>query len=362
VVSAKVPPAGLVRCIERIRHMLSRANQLSVPPPIAVLEKVLAAWTAQGIAVAAELKIADALADGPLTIDELADRVGANPDALGRLLRALIGEGIFTRRRDGRYALNAQASALRSDAPVSIAGMARWVGLPEHREHWSHLVDAIRTGEAVIPRLRGMPPFEYLAEHPDMAAIFNEAMTSISQSTIAPIVAAYDFTPYRTIVDVGGGHGRLLAAILAATPSARGILYDLSDVVEGAPEMLAKHGVATRVDIVAGSFFDSVPAGGDMYISKNVIHDWADAEAITILSNIRAAATPGTCLLLAELVLPQHNREFIGNWIDMEMLLAQGARERTQSEYGELLKKSGYELTRVVQTAGPISLVEARAI
>jgi hypothetical protein len=126
--------------------------------------------------------------------------------------------------------------------------------------------------------------------------------------------------------------------------------------------MLAKHGVASRVEIDAGSFFDSVPAGGDLYISKNVIHDWADAEAITILSNIRVAAKPGSSLLLAELVLPEHNRKFIGNWIDMEMLLAQGARERTASEYGVLLQKSGYQLTRVVQTAGPISLVEAKAI
>jgi hypothetical protein len=362
MVSPKVPPAGVVRLIERVRHALNRMHQLSVPPPIAVLEKVLAAWTAQGIAVAAELKVADALADGPLAIDDLARRVGADPDALARLLRALISEGIFTRRRDGRYALNAQGSALRSDAPVSIAGMARWVGLPEHREHWSHLVDAIRTGKAVIPRLRGMPPFEYLAQHPDLAAIFNEAMTSISQSTIVPIVAAYDFSPYPTIVDVGAGHGRLLAAVLEATPSSRGILYDLPDVVAGAPELLGQHGVATRVEIVAGSFFDTIPAGGDLYISKNVIHDWADAEAITILSNIRAAASPGSCLVLAELVLPQHNREFIGNWIDMEMLLAQGARERTQAEYGALLEKAGYRLTRVVPTAGPISLVEAKAI
>lgn len=362
VTSSKVPPAGLARVVERVRHVLDRVHQRSVPPPVAVLEKILGAWTAQGIAVAAELKVADALADGALTIDELAGRVGADADALARLLRALIGEGIFTRRRDGRYALNAQASSLRSDAPVSVAGMARWVGLPEHREHWSHLVDAIRTGEAVIPRLRGKPAFEYLAEHPEMAAIFNDAMTSMSESAVAPLVAAYDFTPYPNIVDVGGGHGRLLSAILAATPSARGVLYDLPEVVEGAPELLRRHGAAERVDIVAGSFFDSVPAGGDMYISKNIIHDWPDAESITILSKIRAAAAAGSTLLLAELVLPDHDRGFIGNWIDMEMLIAQAARERTAAEYGALLKHSGYQLTRVVPTAGPFSLVEAKAV
>ncbi len=327
-----------------------------------MLEKIFAAWTAQGIAVVAELGVADALAEGPLGIDELAHRVGADADALARLLRALIGEGIFTRRRDGRYALNAQASALRTDAPMSAVGMARFVGLPAHREHWSHLIDAIRTGEAVIPRLRGKSAFEYLAEHPAMAAIFNDAMTSSLESTVAPVVAAYDFTPYPTIVDVGGGHGRLLSAILASSPSSRGVLYDLPAVVDGAPELLCKYGVAERVEIVAGSFFDSVPVGGDVYVLKNVVHDWPDAESVSILSKVRAAAAAGSMLLLAELVLPNHNRGFIGNWIDMEMLIAAAARERTAAEYVVLLKQSGYQLTRVVPTASPFSLVEAKAV
>jgi hypothetical protein len=360
--SPKVPPAGLVRVVERVRHVLNRVHQRSVPPPVALLEKIFGAWTAQGIAAAAELKVADALADGPLGIDELASRVGADADALARLLRALIGEGIFTRRRDGRYALNAQGSALRSDAPVSVAATARFVGLPEHREHWSHLVDAIRTGDAVIPRLRGKSAFEYLAEHPALADVFNSAMTSGSESTVAPVVAAYDFTPYPTIVDVGGGHGRLLTAILAATPTSRGVLYDLPEVVAGAPELLRRFDSADRVDIIGGSFFDGVPAGGDVYVLQSVIHDWPDAEAIAILSKARAAADAGSTLLLAELVLPNHDRGFIGNWIDMEMLIAQASRERSEAEYAALLRHSGYELTRVVPTACPLSLVEAKAV
>jgi hypothetical protein len=358
----RIPPASWVRALERVRHVLARAHQRSVPPPVAMLEKIFAAWTAQGIAVVAELKVADALANGPLGIDELALRVGADADALARLLRALIGEGIFTRRRDGRYALNAQASALRSDVPMSVVGMARFVGLPEHREHWSHLIDAIRTGEAVIPWLRGKSAFDYLAEHPAAASVFNDAMTCSLESTVEPLVAAYDFTPYPTIVDVGGGHGRLLSAILAATRSSRGILYDLPAVVEGAPELLLKHGAAERVEIVAGSFFDSVPAGGDIYVLKNVVHDWPDAESTTVLSKVRAAAAAGSMLLLAELVLPDHDRGFIGNWIDMEMLIAQAGRERTSTEYVALLKHSGYQLIRVVPTAGPFSLIEAKAV
>lgn len=362
VASRRVPPAGLVRVVERVRYVLDRVHQRSVPPPVAVLEKIFAAWTAQGIAVAAELRLADALADGPLAIDELAGRVGADADALARLLRALIGEGIFTRRRDGRYALNAQASALRWASPVSVAGTARFVGLPEHREHWSHLVDAIRTGDAVIPRLRGMSAFDYLAENPTLAKVFNDAMTSGSESAVAPVVAAYDFTPYPTIVDVGGGHGRLLSAILAATPTSRGVLFDLPEVVHGAPDLLRKHGAAERIDVIGGSFFESVPAGGDLYILKSVVHDWRDPQSIAILRTVREAAAPGSTLVLAELVLPDHDRGFIGNWIDMEMLIAQASRERTTTEYAALLKHSGYRLTRVVPTACPISLVEAKAV
>jgi hypothetical protein len=348
-----MPPAKLVRVIERASHVVGRVHQRSVPPAAVMMEKIFGAWVAQGIAVAADLKVADALPGGPLPIDELARRVGANPDALARLLRALIGEGVFVRRRDGRYALNALAETLKSDAPMSTAGMARWVGAPEHREHWSRLVDAIRTGEPVLPKLRGMGAFEYLAEHPKLQAIFNDAMTSMSESAVDAVVAAYDFAPFNTVVDVGGGHGRLLAAIVAATPGIRGVLYDLPQVVEGAPDLLRRFGVADRIRTVDGSFFDNVPDGGDAYIAKTVIHDWADDDAVKILRNIRKAAKPGTTLLLVE---------FIGKWGDMEMLVQVGARERTAEEYRNLYEQAGFQMTRVVPTAGPISLVEGRAV
>jgi SAM-dependent methyltransferase len=358
----KLPPAKVVRVIERARHIVGRIHQRSAPPAAVMLEKIFGAWVAQGIAVAAELKVADALADGPLPIDELARRLDADPDALARLLRALISEGIFIQRGDGRYALNALAETLRSDAPISTAGMARWLGAPQHRETWSHLVDSVRTGEAMTPKLRGMGAFEYLAEHPELQAIFNNAMTSMSESAVDAVVAAYDFAPFPTVVDVGGGHGRLLAAIVAATPGIRGVLYDLPQVVEGAPDLLGKFGVADRVRTVHGSFFDNVPEGGDAYISKNVIHDWADADAVKILSNVRKAAKPGATLLLVEFVIPDHDREFIGKWADMEMLVQVGARERTAEEYRKLYEQAGFQMTRVVPTAGPISLVEGKAV
>jgi hypothetical protein len=277
-------------------------------------------------------------------------------------MRALISEGIFKRRRDGRFALNALGETLRSDAPMSMAGMARMVGHPHYREHWSGLADAVRTGEAYPPKLRGMGSWEWLETQPEFAAIFNDAMTSVSEFAVAPMVAAYDFTPFPTIVDVGGGHGRLLSAIVAATPGVRGVLYDLPQVVEGAPELLTKHGVAERVRVEAGSFFDAVPTGGDAYVLKNIIHDWPDAESLAILRNIRTAAEPGATLLLVEFVIPDHDRGFIGKWADMEMLVQLAARERTADEYRKLYEQAGFELTRVVPTAGPISLVEGKAV
>lgn len=326
------------------------------------MEMILTAWMSQAITVAAELGVADALADGPQPIEELASRVGANPDALARLLRALISRGVFRRRRDGRYELNALADTLRRGVFPSMAGMARFVGSPQHREHWSLLADAVRTGEAVVPQLRGMPAFDYLAQEPDLAEVFNQAMTSGSEWAVAPLVSAYDFSGYPTIVDVGGGHGRLLAAVLAAAPHARGVLYDLPHVVAGAPALLAEHRVTDRVRVVEGSFFDQVPSGGDAYLLKNVIHDWPDEQAGQILRNLRAATRPGAVVLLVELVTPEHDREFLGKWADLEMLVGAAARERTADEYCGLLQQAGFAMTRVVPTASPFSVVEARAV
>src|SRR6516225_962991 len=359
---SKVPPAKVVRAIETVRHHLGQLHRRMVPPPIAMLEMISDAWATQAITAAADLGIADALAKGPLSADELASAINADADALSRLLRALITRGIFRQRRDGRYELTPLADTLRSDADVSMAPVARWLGSTQHREHWSHLADAVRSGRAVIPELRGKPAFEYLADEPELAEIFNHAMTSFSELSIAPVTAAYDFSPYATIVDVGGGHGRLLAAILAATPAARGVLFDLPQVVAGAPTVLREHHAQGRVRIVEGSFFERVPDDGDAYVLKNVIHDWPDEDALHILRNVRAAADAGKRVLLVETVIPNHDREFLGKWLDLEMLVGAAARERTAAEYGQLLNRAGFQMMRVVETASPFSIVEATAI
>jgi DNA-binding transcriptional ArsR family regulator len=360
--TSKIPPARVVRVVEFLRHRVGQLHRRLVPPPAAMIDMITNAWVAQAITAAADLGIADALASGPLSVDELAAVVDAKADTLSRLLRALISRGVFRQRRDGRYELTPLADTLRRDAEVSVAGMARFVGSPAHREHWSHLTDAVRTGQAIIPALRGKSAFEYLADEPELAKIFNDAMTSVSELAIASVTAAYDFGRYATIVDAGGGHGRLLAAILNATPDARGILFDLPQVVSGAPALLSEHGVEDRVRIVEGSFFDAVPEGGDAYVLKNVIHDWPDDDAVRILSNVHTAAGTGKHVLLVELVIPPHDREFMGKWTDLEMLIGAAARERTADEYAQLLSRAGFRIARVVETASPFSVVEAVAI
>jgi hypothetical protein len=335
-------------------------------PADIVEQLILSAWMSQGVAAAAELGVADALAAGPLPIGELAVRVGADADALGRLLRALIGSGVFARSEDGRYELNPAAELLRSDAPVSMAAMARFVGSRQHREHWSLLTDAVRSGRSLVPAQRGKSFFEFLGDEPEFGRIFNDAMTSLSGVAIGPVVDAYDFARFRTIVDVAGGHGRLLAAILKSAPDAEGVLYDLPEVIAGASPLLREDDedddVAERVRLAGGSFFDGVPAGGDAYVLKHIIHDWGDDESVQILRNVRSAAAPGATLLLIETVIPEGEGASIGKWVDIEMLVVNNGRERTESEYRRLLERAGFEMIGVLGTTSRLSIVEARAV
>ena len=355
----KIPPAKVARIVERFRHHLYRLHQRSAPAVAVMFELVTGAWVAQAIQVAAELGIADALTEDPLPLDDLADRVGADPDALRRLMRALISRGIFRQRRDGRYDLTALANALRSDARFSMYWWARLVGSPQHREHWSLLVESVRSGKAILPQLRGKEVFDYLKDEPELAKVLHDAMTTLSDLAAVAVVAGYNFGLYRTIVDVGGGQGGMLSAILAATPNARGVLYDLPEVVAEASALLRQRGVEDRVRVEGGSFFDSVPSGGDAYVLKNVIHDWPDGQAVAILRNVRVAAGADATVLLVEMVLPEHDRDFAGKWADLEMLLQANGRERAAAEYRDLLRQAGFRMTRVVQTASPFSVVEA---
>jgi hypothetical protein len=274
-------------------------------------------------------------------------------------MRALASNGIFTLRRNGRFALTRVGHAARSDYPGSMAPMIAMVGNSEHWEHWGSLLHSVRTGETAVERLRGAPIFEYLDTNPEYAAVFNDAMTGVSAMAIEMAVPRYDFTSFKRVVDVGGGHGALLAAVLAAAPRAHGVLFDLPSVVDGARAVLADAGVAPRCTLEGGSFFDAVPDGADAYLMKTVIHDWDDEKSLAILRNVRTAIAADGKLLLMELVLPEGAPHHPGTLLDLEMLVHAGGRERTAVEYRDLLSRAGFHMTRVIPTAGPMSIVEA---
>ncbi|MBF6332106.1 methyltransferase [Nocardia transvalensis] len=358
---SKVPPLPVLQVLERFRNALTAVHRRSVPPPVALLEIVQGAFLSQALYATAELGVADALAAGPLRLDELAARVGARPDALRRLLRPLVSEGIFACRGE-TYRLTRLGQPLRSDAPVSVRGGLRFFGDARHLGLWGLLPSTVRTGEVATNQLYGMPFFDYIQKDREFGELFDSAMTGISEMTLEPTLAAYDFSAFGTIVDIAGGRGRLLTEILTRTPRARGVLFDLPEVVAPVPQRLAELGLADRCTVVSGSFFGEVPKGGDAYILKHIIHDWPDEQAARILANARAAMTDSARLLLIELVLPSGNRRTFGNLLDLEMMVSAGGRERTEQEYRDFLAANGFELLRRIPTASMDTILEARPV
>jgi SAM-dependent methyltransferase len=359
--SAKVPPARVVRIVSSARTALQKVTRAMVPGSVALLETAQGAWVSQALYVAAKLRIADQLADGPKTSGEVAAKVGADPDSLFRLMRMLAGRSVFSQRADGRFELTAMGQALRSDSPDSLRSFVLFIGSPEHWTEWGELLHSVQTGRPSPEKLYGKSYFDHLADAPEQASLFNDAMSTLASLANDLVVPAYDFAGAKLIVDVGGGHGKLLSAILRATPTAHGILFDLPSVVAGAGPLLDEAGVASRCTIEGGSFMDSVPDGADTYVMKSVLHDWDDDSAEKILRNIRTAIAPNGKLLLLELVLPERATANWGAVLDMEMLVTAGGRERTRAEWANLLARCGFRLSQVVPTATPMmSIVEAR--
>lgn len=358
--STKLPPLPLLRAVGLFRDGLAALHRRLVPGHIALLELQMTGFLTQAIHAAAELGIADALSDGPKQPGELARAIGVNEDGLRRLMRLLLSFNVFRQRRDGSYALNGISEALRSDSPVTLRDLFLFFGSEYHRNHWTHLADAVRTGTSVGPELDGASFFDYTAEHRDIGDLFDRAMTSISTLSTEPLFAAYDFGRFDTLVDLGAGHGSLLTEILRRHESARGIIFDLPEVVEHLPAALAEQGLADRLTVATGSFFESVPTGGDAYILKHIVHDWSDPEAERLLRTVRAAMDPDATLLVIDIVLPKHRRPHAGKFIDLEMLVNATGRERTASDFRDLLSRSGFTLQRIVGTAAPDSILEAR--
>ncbi|OBF15675.1 methyltransferase [Mycobacterium sp. ACS4331] len=357
--ATKAPPAALIAGVNRLRGALDRLHKAAAPSHIAMLELGLGSWFTAALYATVKLRIADVLADGPRTADDIAARVGTHPEATYRLLRTLASRNVLKLHRDGRFSLTRLGQTLRSDAPESMAPMIEFVGSPRHWEHWGELVHSVKTGGTSVEKLRGIGVFDYLDTDAEFAAIFNNAMTGGSRAVLQNAVPAYDFSGCRRIVDVGGGHGGLLAAVLTRAPQASGVLFDRPSVVAGAADVLEPAGVATRCQTHGGSFFESVPAGGDTYLLKAIIHDWDDEQSVAILRNVRTAIADGGRVLLWEMVLPDGAPNNIGFLIDLEMLVSAGGRERTEAQYRKLLADAGFRLTRVVPTASPLSIIEA---
>lgn len=313
----------------------------------------------QAIAVAAELGIADLLADGPCSSDELADTCGANAPALYRLLRTLASAGVFHEEEGRRFSLTPISEYLRTDAPESLRGLARQRSNPSHWSAWGALLHSVRTGENAFRHLHGLTVWDYRAQSPEDQAVFDQAMTALSHRAAAGVLDAYDFGRFSEVVDVGGGHGALLARILARHSNAHGVLFDQPQVVASAERVLRQRGVIDRCRLVGGDFFVAVPDGGDLYVLRQVLHDWPDAEATAILRTCRRAIPAGGRLVIIERVIAPPNEGVVGKLGDLNMLVAPGGLERTQAEYTELLAGAGFQWTETFITAVEDSVIEA---
>jgi hypothetical protein len=318
-------------------------------------------WMTQMIYTAARLGIADALAEAPQTASALAARLGAHGPSLYRLLRALASRGIFAETEDGSFDLTPMAELLRRDVPGSLFGLALYSGDPEqHRyDSWGDLHETIRTGAPAFRRITGTSPFAYLARNPEAAQTFDAAMASYTAAASKAIVDGYDFSRHSHIIDVGGGNGRLLSEILQQFDGLRGTLFDLDHVAGRARKLFEREGLGRRAKCVTGNFLEEVPSGGDLYLLKNILHDWDDEHAVAILRACRKAMPDNARLLIVESVLRPGNEPGLGKLMDLNMLVIHGGLERTEAEYAVLLRRSGFELANVRVTRAVVDLVEA---
>ena len=328
--------------------------------PGATLGRLIVGFqVSQAIHVAATLGVADLLADGPRTSDELAVATNAHAGSLYRLLRALASVGVF-HEDDGRcFSLTPMGALLRSDVPGSLRGWAMHVGRPYFQEAWGDLEHSIRTGDNAFQHVHGTDVWAYRAERPDESAIFDLAMESLTGAANRALLDAYDFGRFGSVVDVGGGNGALLAALLGEFPAMRGVLLDQPHVVANAAAVLERAGVADRCEIVGGSFFDEVPAGGDAYTLKSIIHDYEDERAVAILRICRRAMAADATLLLIERIVGPPNEDPRAKFSDLNMLVAPAGRERTLHEWDALVTRAGFRLTTATPSTSGLAVIEA---
>ncbi|MBV8804349.1 MAG: hypothetical protein JO042_04865 [Sinobacteraceae bacterium] len=329
----------------------------------AMLERIAAYWQSQLVFVAAKLGIADALVDGPLTVEEIATRVGAHSPYLKRVLRALASLGIFAADPHGRYHLNRLSQTLRSDHPESLRNFALMLVDDYNWSAWAALEHAVRTGNSAFEHVHGAPAFPWMQKHPDKEKMFSASMASLSTMENAAVARSYAFGKLDRIVDVGGAHGALLATILRSYVKLRGVLFDQPQVINEATQagLVTSPDISARCEMVSGDFFVSVPAGADAYVMKYIIHDWDDERCVRILGNCRKVMPPDGRVLVVDHVVAPGNRFDWGKLLDVNMMVMLGSKERTKDEFRQLFYRSGLRLKRVIRTGTTLSILEALA-
>jgi hypothetical protein len=328
-------------------------------PQFAMLQMVVGFWVSRAIYVAAKLGLADLVKDRPKTADELARLTGTHAPALYRVLRALAGVGVFADDGQGRFAQTPLSETLRDDTPGSLRAMAMVELGQEHYPAWGNLMHSVKTGEIAFDNLFNQSAWEYYAQNPEEASNFNKSMKGLTEMINGAVLSAYDFLGVNKVVDVAGGTGGLISAILKTNPKMRGVLFDLPHVIAEAEPQLDSSGVRDRCETASGDFFELVPAGGDAYVMKWIIHDWDDAKSTVILENIRKAMNENGKLLLIESVVPEGNQPDLSKFLDLDMMVMTGGRERTEAEFKSLLAASGFKLRRVIRTPSPVCVIEA---
>jgi hypothetical protein len=327
------------------------------PPHVGILEIMSGIFIAGAVSCLARLGVPDLLEQGPKSAEELAGEIGAQPRELCRLMRATASVGVLAEGADGNFSQTPMSAALRSNACPSLRSFATMSGRDWHAQGWSQMEHCVRTGNQALDKIYGVPVFKYLEQHPEEGQIFNQTMSELSAIEGPAVADAYNFAGIESIVDVAGGHGQLLATILARNPLMKGTLYDMAHVLEGATNGALKP-MRERCAVASGDMFTTVPGGADAYIMKHIMHDWPDAECINILKACRKGVNPGGKLLVVDHVIQTGNDFHPGKFLDLQMLIFPGGCERTEKQFSELFAVAGWKLNRVIPTRVPESIVE----
>ena len=356
----KLPPVWLINIINEFRQFLLRVHRKSYPPNIVLYEIFQHFWLMPCLRVAAELNVAAIVENDPKSPIQLADVTKSDPENLFRIIRALSTHGIFTFDDLGRI-MNTDISRTLIDGKDSMRPM-----ILQHlgKLNWTvfnELGYTVKTGLNAFKKVNGKNIYDYLPENPAESILFDRSISNLTQISLEPLLNAYDFSKYKTIVDIGGGEGLLLSAILQRNPNLQGILYDLPEGLKNSTNVIQQYGVSDRMKVEPGNFFESVPQGADAYLLKNVLHNWSDDDCIKILTHIRDTIPADGKLLVVEMVIEKDLKPSLGKLIDVQMMVyTKGGRERTRKQFRRIIGKSGFNILRYVPTIAPLSIIEAQ--